>query len=845
VQVLRAASNDEALQPLLGDGGRDAAQLVAALRGESTEPREQPIDAGSARFRLFEDITVFLSKLARQQPLFLVFDDLHWADDATLLLLRFVAREVRALPLLVLGTSRETDARDGSTGALLAALSSGTHVRRLYLQGLSQDDTRNLVRATLQRELDEAKLRELYAVTEGNPFFVHEVVRLIGDDVRAGNAALGGSKLALPSRVREVIAMRLQGLPPEAQRMLSLAAVIGREFRLAVLEQITGESRAEVLRVLALVARARIVRDVGDADDGGRTVADTAAGTGQYRFVHALIRESLYGALEEPERARLHEQVGRALEALFGVDASAHLPELAHHFFRAASGGEVDRAIAYCVRAAQQAFDLLAFEPAVFHYRRALEALELRLPIDEERRFALKLALGSAQFRAGEDGNPALLAAAQIARRLGRPDLLGQVVLTMCGWPLFGRRGKTANPELYPLLTEAVASPLEHAPVLRVQLLAASAINCPPETPLTLQVARSREALELARTLPNDEALYDALLARLRLMQAPEHTAQRLGLSSELLAVASRLGQKERVFTAHETRVQLMIALGDVPGADQEIARCKELSQELRFPRCTLQVIRFALERALGDGRLREIRTLTEQLVQLRGKAELSPGYLVTMFIWQSFALAFRGHRKWYQRTIGPLAADVERSTPLRAHCAFLYAAFGELEQARACYQPLLNPSFLDEIKDDDWMLSMAQVADAVAACGDRAAAAELYPRLLPHAAMNVAHFDMLVYLGCSAHWLGMLASLLGKRDAAIAHFETALEMNASLGARVGLARTSYAYGRMLLRRDGGEPGTITPAEASHARALLRDAVTQASEMRMSLLVQDARALID
>jgi hypothetical protein len=90
-----------------------------------------------------------------------------------------------------------------------------------------------------------------------------------------------------------------------------------------------------------------------------------------------------------------------------------------------------------------------------------------------------------------------------------------------------------------------------------------------------------------------------------------------------------------------------------------------------------------------------------------------------------------------------------------------------------------------------------------------------------------------------------MLASLLGKRDAAIAHFETALEMNASLGARVGLARTSYAYGRMLLRRDGGEPGTITPAEASHARALLRDAVTQASEMRMSLLVQDARALID
>jgi tetratricopeptide (TPR) repeat protein len=140
--------------------------------------------------------------------------------------------------------------------------------------------------------------------------------------------------------------------------------------------------------------------------------------------------------------------------------------------------------------------------------------------------------------------------------------------------------------------------------------------------------------------------------------------------------------------------------------------------------------------------------------------------------------------------------------------------------------------------------MTLVLVADAVAACDDRAAAAELYPRLLPHASLNVTHFEMLVYLGCCAHWLGVLAGLLGKREAAVAHFETALEMNASLGARLPLARTSYEYGRMLLRRDASG-AQVSTADAMHARALLHDAAALAGEMRMRKLLHDAQALLD
>jgi DNA-binding winged helix-turn-helix (wHTH) protein len=803
---------------------------AAAREGEralfSDLSRSEPLDSADARFRLFESITAYLSRIARAQPLLLIFDDLHWADEATLHLLRFLSREVRALPLLVLGTSRDPDSHAAPTGALLSSLIGGTHVHRIYLSGLSPTATRELVATTLDRDLGEPTLRELHALTEGNPFFVHEIARLFAGDA-AGAAGGGDWRLCLPRRVREVIGLRMQTLGPTAQRVLSLASVIGRDFSVAVLEQVAELPRAELLGLLEAATRARIVSEL-DARSAGEGPAP--APPGHYRFAHALIRESLYGALPEPERVRLHEQVGRTLEALFGVDAEAHVSELAQHFYRAASGGDVERAVAYCTRAAEQALDTLAFEQAVFHYRRALEALACRLPIDEQRRFSLKLALGSAQFRAGEDGNSALLGAAEIARRLTRPDLLGHVVLAMCGWPRVHRRGRTANREFYPLLTEALAAPLDNAPVLHARLLSQVALNCPEETAPAQQIALSREALDHARALAHDEALHDALLPRLYLTQAPEDTALRLSLATELLEVAERLGHKERIFTAHELRAQPLLALGDLPGADREIERCEQLAHELRLPRCALVVQRLRLERALGDGRFDEIRSLTKEAVQIRGPAEASPGYRVSLFMWRTFERTLRGDRAWFDRHIDGMAAEACKAYLMRSHVAYLFALFGRLAEARACYQPLLELDALDRPRDDGWLMMYSLTAEAAALCGDRAAAELLYPRLLPHAALNVTHFEWLIYLGSCEHWLGLLAALLGKRDAAVAHYEAALAMNAKIGARSALARTSIAYARLL---DGGD--------SSFARRLSRDAGMLAHELGMHGVLHEAR----
>jgi DNA-binding winged helix-turn-helix (wHTH) protein/tetratricopeptide (TPR) repeat protein len=841
-QVLRAALADADAARLLarlGDGGAELSQLMSELRGRfAAPPRPQPLDAAEARFRLFDAITSLLAQLARAQPLLLTFDDLHWADDATLHLLRFLSREVRPLPLLVVGTARDVHAGvEPARGSLLATLSSGTHVQRVHLSGLSPDATRELIAATVPRALSEPRLRELHALTEGNPFFLHEVLRLLADDGAGGE---DGWRKELPVRVREVIGLRLRTLGADAQRVLSIASVIGRDFGVAVLEQVAGLPRAQLLELLAGAADARIVRAAGSAGDGD---AGSAGPSGQYRFAHALIRESLYGALPEPERVRVHDQVGRALEALFGVDAGEHASELAHHFYRAASGGDVERAALYCVRAAEQALDLLAFEQAVFHYRRALEALACRLPIDEQRRFELKLALGSALFRAGEDGNPALLGAAAIARQLDRPDLLGRVVLSMCGWPRFGRRGRTANHDLYPLLSEALAAD-RLAPALEIRLRAALALNCPIETSLEAQVELSDRALELARAGDDEQALYDALLSRVQLTQAPEQTQRRLELATELLASAERLGERERIFTARDLRIQPLLALAEVEAADREIEACAQLAGELRLRRCSLQVLRLRLERALGDGRLDDIRPLTEQAVHVRGKAAPSPGYMVSLFVWRTFERALRGHRPWFDRNIAALAAAADKTPLVRAHVAYLYALFGRRDDARACYQPLIDGPLIDARRDEDWSMIVVSVSEAVAACADRAAAEFLYPRLLPHAALNVVHYEWLIYFGSAAHWLGQLAAVLGQDEAATAHFEAALAANARLGARAALARTSVAYARTLLARSAASADEAAQhAALARSRALLRDAGSLADELGMASLAREAREL--
>jgi DNA-binding winged helix-turn-helix (wHTH) protein/tetratricopeptide (TPR) repeat protein len=820
IQVLRAAAAgavDERKASV------ELAQLLSASPHKQSENSALVLkDPAQARFRLFDAVTTYLARLSHTRPIVIVFDDLHWADEASLLLMRFVAKELKSLPLLVLGTCREPDAQtDPRVAGYLLPLASDPHVLRIYLRGLSTEETRLFAAQTSALPLDEGELRELHSLTEGSPFFIQEVLRLFDNDAQ---------RIVLPSRAREIIALRLRGLPDEAVQTLRIASVTGSALRLPVLEAITGRSRQELLQILSLCLRARIVREV-------ETSADGVVSHG-YAFAHALIRETLYSALPEPQRVSLHAQVGSALEAIVGVDVEPHLTELAHHFHRAASGGDVERAVQYCALAAEQATASLAFERAVVHYRAALESLASALPIDEKRRFALKLALGSSLFRAGEDGNPMFLGAAEIARRLGDAELLAQVVLAMRGWPREGYRGRTFNRELGPLLAEALAALPAGRPALRARLLATSAFNRPPEVTSTVAALVSQEALDLARESGDSEALYDALHARLRLMHAPEDISLRLQLVAELVRMAERSGERERVFTARGLRIQPLLALGDLSAADEEIARCSALATELRPQGFERSVLRFAIERALGDGRFDEVGGLTEQVVAATGPGRRTPLYFAGVLIWAFYERVWRGDFASVEGDVAWMATRTHGVPLFWSLVAFTRALSGKFDEARPWYEPLVRPDFLDAARDDNWLTTVVHLADAIVLCQDRRAAAELYPRLLPLVTLNVTHPEMMVYFGSCALWLGMLAELLGDRAVALAHFEAALAMNTRLGARPATARTELAYARTLLHRGHVE-------DRERARSLLGQALEKAAQLRMPWIAEEARKLLD
>jgi predicted ATPase len=355
-------------------------------------------------------MTSFLGAAAGRQPLLLVLDDLHWADRASLLLLAFLARAVPDTRLLVVGAYRDTEVRPAHPlRPTLAELAREAACERIVLGGLTAPDVARFIELHAGRKPSAGLAETVFARSEGNPFFITELVRLLADDARATPAGAGTApQYAIPQGVRAVIARRLNRLSEECNRTLVLASAFGREFALAPLVRVSDRSTERTLDTL------------DEAVDAG-VVAEVAGAGGRYLFSHALVRESLYEELGAIRRARLHRRIAEVLVDVYAAQPEPHYDQFAHHFFQAALGGDrVDAAIDYAVRAAEYALGRLAYEQAAEHFDLALRGLALAAP-DEPRRCRLLLALGDAFARASdvERARDSFQRAATLARQLG------------------------------------------------------------------------------------------------------------------------------------------------------------------------------------------------------------------------------------------------------------------------------------------------------------------------------------------------------------------------------------------------------------------------------------------
>ncbi|MEN8182039.1 MAG: AAA family ATPase [Myxococcota bacterium] len=447
VRVLRGLALGLTLEELrdsVGPAAAELARLVPELRQQIPElPDPGPEESAQARFRLFDAVATVLRGTNRTRALVLFLDDLHWADEPTLLLLQFVAREIRDARVLLLGAYRDVELRrQHPLARVLGELAREAHHRRISLGGLEEQDVARFVEASTGRPASAALVAAVFRRTEGNPFFVHETVRLLASEGRLEGEAPSEAAwdVGLPEGVREVIGRRLDRLSEECNQALTRAAVIGREFDVPLLARVCEQPPA---RVLDLLDEAESARIVVPAVGGHRTPSP-----GCFAFGHALVRETLYEELTVPQRVRLHRRVAESLEALGGERTGTHLAELARQFFQAAPGGDVERALAYCVRAGEHALELLAWEEAVAHFERALQAIELAVPVEEAHRCELVLALGRAQWQAGHypEGRRTFSLAATLARKLDRADLLAEAAIGLGGWPQFFADEPRADP---------------------------------------------------------------------------------------------------------------------------------------------------------------------------------------------------------------------------------------------------------------------------------------------------------------------------------------------------------------------------------------------------------------
>ncbi len=814
VQVVRELVNTtdlERLRAALGSDAAELAQLAPELRTRLPSlPRASGLEGEQARFRLFDALTGFLRRRAQQDPLVLVLDDLHWADEVSLRALEFLAPELGSAALLVVATFRDVEVRrDHPLSKLLGALARVPTCERIALRGLDAAEVAELVEAVAGLAPSEGIARAVHEMTEGNPFFVFELARLLGE---AGAPAESSSSLALPQSVRDAIGRRLDGLSTVCNDVLRTAAVLGRAFDVGLLARVAERTPGELLDPLGEALGAGVLVEHEDR-------------MGHYAFAHALVRQTLYEELRAPQRVRLHRRAAEALEAVFAASDEPPLSEIAHHFFEAAAGGSALQATAAAERAAERAHTLLAYEESARLYEQALEALAIAAPEDAIRRFELLAAAGAEHAAAGVRGasRAHFRSAAGIARSLGRADLLARAAN---GYRGFGEMGLPPEPDTLALLEEARDAIGGQDPVLRSRLLSKLTGTAPYLLSMVQRDLLSGEALELARATGDLPALRDALAARYWACLGPDRVAERRAVGEEMVSLGERLGDPLMIFNGHEALFGVHLLCGDAASADRAVAECVRLASSLRYRFVLFQARFFEGARAACAGDLVGAERIFADALEI-GRDRVA--YAQTLY--DAHELWMRFQRGDYS-ALTTSSAMLERissywkggETVTRSALAIVALHDGRPEEARRILEDITKGSVASLERDEHFLLTAAMLADVIVALEDRERAAELYETLLPYGHLLAFHDLLRTFAGSLSGELGELALVLGRYGDAVVHYEAALAQERGAGARaaeisskVGLARALRARGA-----DGDEPRCV---------ALLREVSAQSAAL--------------
>jgi DNA-binding CsgD family transcriptional regulator/tetratricopeptide (TPR) repeat protein len=821
--LARVAEPDQ-LRDDLGAGGGELTRLIPDLAARAG-PLPEPVtaDQDTERHRLHQAVAELLVNASRRRPLLVILEDVHWADNPTLHLLRHLSRAAADARMLLVATFRDLEADvPAELSSALVDLRRTEGVVPIRLAGLTSGEIAELVGQAAGGDLGDELPRlagSIHELTEGNAFLVIELWRALvetGALVAAGGRAhltRPPQELATPDTVREVVTQRVARLGGETTAVLELAAVIGPEFDLAVLVRGTGRDEAALLGSIDLALRSGMVADVPE-----RPLV--------FRFAHELVRRALYDRLPAPRRVELHLCAGEALEAGSPQPSARTLADLAHHFTAAAPLGGAERAVDYNLRAAEAATAALAFDEAALALRTAL-----RLGIaDERERAEVELALGVACYRAGR-GSEALEAyrgVAAIARAAGNADLLARAAV---GFENSCWRMAAVDAGALELLTEAAAMQGEEDSGRRVMVLSGQARACAFLGDHDRSARLRDESIEVARRLGDRRALATVLM-RAYWARGTTGLDEILEMLTESRDLAADLGDIELQAEAMEWRISALIALGDLESARQELAEVYEMASRVGQPFIIHVAQHYRSTIALSDGRLAEAEETAERSFEwgrlLTGR-DPTATYGVQMF----GIRREQGRLAELAPVVRILAASKDQGGAWGPGLAVVLAELGMHDEARRELERVRRKGLM-ELRTGLWLASLVYLVDAVALVGDDALAAEVYTELLPSAGSIVTVGHGVACYGSADRYLGVVAATAGEREIARGHLEVALEVDRAMGAWTWLAHSQYALGKLLVEAGGDD--------RARGRRLLQEAGSLAERIGMPTLLGRVRA---
>ena len=831
VQLLRAhaaACQPARLRELLGSGARDLAQIAPEIHPDHSDSAAPSIlEPGPTRFRLFDSMARFWQRASEREPLILILDDLHRADDPSWLLLQFIAGELGSSRILVVGTYREVELhRNRARAASLGELTRLASTRCFELEGFSLEEVERFVELTIADPMSPEIVTALHERSNGNPFFLTQLTPSIDPSRGASPGNIDRELIfELPRNLREAITGQLAGLSPTCRELLTVAAVIGRDFTLGALELATKHSRQTVL-------------DAVSAASENRTIYESRDRIGHFRFHHILVRDALCESLSTVDHVNLHRSVGEALERLYGPESGEHLAELAYHFAEALPAGEEDRAIGYAAAAGRAARERLAFEEAVRQYARALEIVDLSTTPDDSRLFDILLALGEAQIRAGmrDSARKAFRRAAGIAGRLDEPERLARVALEVAPG-FFAIETGVYDELIVSLLEDALAALPPGDSPLRAQLLGrlAMALYWSDSAPRREQLIQ--EAVGIAERLGDPATTAYVMQARVVALWGPDSYDARAIESTDAIQKAEEAGDQELSLIGRVFRIATLLEAAEREEFDREIDIFCRLVEDPRHV-CTrwyaslFRAIRATIEGGFDDAE----RLANEFLAEGRRFRDAN--------VIHSFC-ALLATVRWHQGRshemideLSELSAKYPAVVGWRCCLALFLAENGHREGAMRELRWVARDELSGVPRDMNWLLCMALLAEACGILADAGWSAIVYRHLKPYASRLVVLGYGVSVWGSVSRSLGILATTTSRWAEAEEHFQAAYALEMRSRIQPWVAWTLLAYARMLVIQ-----GRIS--DRDRAAELARTAKRIGSALGMTKLSSEASELLE